>query len=267
MKSLRTIVVILAVITLTQACGKNNDSTKSASATPLVKQMVLTLPYITVVKNNTYDSNNRLASVGAPNNIITYQAGGFEIVNPYDNGDKLITDANLDNGRISTVLSYSSENERYNSTFNYDSKGRLVKIHQTRTFNGQNIGDFDYTYTWDDNDNLVAATIPDNQGGGVKTTYSGFDAANVNTLTGKNFGFDYFGTTGYSSNYTPNYNGGSGNTFPSIYAGKLLPSVTTSLGVSSNATYHKNAQGYIDRIEQVNAKDGTEIGVINIAYQ
>jgi hypothetical protein len=262
---MKKIFAVLIVLFSFTACSKTSDG--PTNAVLLVKQIVLTLPYITAVTNNTYDDKKRLASVGAANHIVTYRAGGFEIVFSYDNGDKLITDVNLENGRISTVLSYPSEIERYNSTFSYDSKGRLVKIKQTRTFNGEIIDTFDYTYTWDDSDNLVASTIPDNLGGSIKTTYSGFSADNVNTLTGKNFGFDYFGTAGYPSNYTPNHNGGPGGIFPSVYAGKILPSVITSLGVSTNATYHKNTQGYIDRIEHVNANNPDDKGVFDIAYQ
>jgi YD repeat-containing protein len=259
---MKKVFAILIILTSFTACSKKDET----PAVPLVKQIVLTLPYITVEKNNTYDDKRRLASVGAANHIVTYRAGGFEIVLPYDNGDKLITDVNLENGRISTVLSYPSEIERYNSTFSYDTKGRLIKIIQTRTFNGQIIDTFEYTYSWDDNDNLIAATIPDNQGGSVKTTYSGFSADNVNTLGGKNFGFDYFGTAGYPSNYTPDHNGGPGNTFPGIYAGKILPSVISSLGATTNVIYHKNSQGYIDRIENVNANPADN-GVIDIVYE
>lgn len=263
MKQILAILILLISFT---ACSKKNDSPRNTAA-PLIKQIVQTLPYITVVTNNTYDDKGRLASVGSADHLVTYRAGGFEIVAPYDNGGKLVTDVNLENGRINTVLSYSSEIERYNSTFSYDSKGRLVKIEQRRTFNGQIIDTFEYTYTWDDNDNLIASTIPDNLGGSVKTTYSGFSAENVNTLGGKNFGFDYFGTAGYPSNYTPNHNGGPGGTFPGIYAGKILPSVITSFGVATNATYHKNNQGYIDRIEHVNGGNPADKGVFDIAYQ
>ncbi|MDR3697868.1 hypothetical protein [Mucilaginibacter sp.] len=268
MKTLKTTFAILFLMIAFISCSKDSKAPEPAIVTtPLVTQMVLTLPYITVATNNTYDDQKRLASVGAANHIVTYRAGGFEIVDPYDNGVKLITDVNLDNGRISTVLSYSSDIDRYNSTFSYDSKGRLIEIQQTETLNGQIIDNSIYTYTWDDNDNLIASTYSDNQAAPVQTIYSGFSAENANTLTGKNFGFDYFGTAGYPSNYTPNHNGGSGGTFPSIYAGKLLPSVITSPGRTLNLTYHKNALGYIDNIKQVNTNAPTDNSVIDIVYQ
>lgn len=264
MKTLKITLAILLIIVAFISCSKDNKSPDPAViATPLVTQMVVTYSNLRVVYNNTYDDKKRLATVGTATTAVTYNAGGFEIVRP---DAQLITDVNLADGRIGSILSYYTA-ERYNSTFNYDNKGRLVKILQTRTTNGQVIGHFSYNYSWDDNDNLVSNTSIGNSGDTYTTTYSGFSAENVNTLRGKNFGFDYFGTADYPSDYVPNNNGGSGYIFPSIYAGKLLPSVIKRPGHTYNVTYHKNVQGYIDKIQEVDPADSYYNIIIDIAYQ
>jgi hypothetical protein len=262
MQTLKTNFGILLIIAAFISCSKDNPA---IVASPLVTQMVVTYSNSRVVFNNTYDDKKRLATVGLPTSIITYNAGGFEIVRPDGPDEQLITDVNLTDGRINTILSYYSA-ERYNSTFTYDSKGRLSKIVQTRTVNGQVIGTFNYAYSWDDNDNLLSNTSKDYNGNTYTTTYSGFSAENVNTLRGRNFGFDYFGTADFPSDFVPNNNGGSGYIFPSIYAGKLLPSVIKTPSLTYNVTYHKNAQGYIDKIQEVNPADAYYNIITDIAY-
>lgn len=267
MKTSKPLFAIIFVATAAISCSKDAKTPPAQAATPLVKQMVITYPYIRSVLNNTYDDQKRLATVGNANNIITYNAGGFEISQPYANTDKLITDVTLDNsGRIGTVLSYPNTNERYNSIFSYDAKGRLAKIVQTDTYYGNVIRQLTFMYTWDDNGNLLSSRqIAENED--YTVTYSGFSAENVNTLKGSNFGFDYFGTTDYPSDFVPNDNGGSGHTFPSIYAGKTLPTLIKGPGYIHNLTYHKNAQGYIDRIEINNPASAIDHTIIDIAYQ
>ncbi|MDN3581536.1 hypothetical protein [Mucilaginibacter flavus] len=267
MKNIKTTLTILLVAITVISCSKTgNTPNQQTTATPLVTQMVVTYSNLRVVFNNTYDDKKRLATVGTTDGVITYNAGGFEIVRPDGPKDNLITDVNLTDGHAITVLSYYSA-ERYNSTFNYDSKGRLAKIVQSRTVSGQLINTYTYAYTWDDNDNLLSGTITDNKGAVTTATYSGFLAENVNTLRGKNFGFDYFGTADFPSDYVPNNNGGSGYIFPSIYAGKLLPSVIKTFGRTYNVTYHKNAQGNIDKIQQLDSVDPYYNIIIDIAYQ
>lgn len=263
MQKLTSRLVILLIIAVFISCSKDNPTVISE---PLVTQMVVTYSNSRVVYNNTYDDKKRLASVGSPTGIITYNAGGFEITRPNGPNDQLVTDVNLTDGRVTTVLSYYSA-ERYNSTFSYDSKGRLVKILQTRTANGQVIGTFSYAYSWDDNDNLLSSTSTTNGGNAYTITYSGFSAENVNTLRGRNFGFDYFGTADYPSDYVPNNNGGSGYIFPGIYAGKLLPSVIKRPERTYNVTYHKNAQGYIDKIQELDPVNAYYNIITDIAYQ
>ena len=266
MKTSKSLFAIIFVATAAISCSKDAKTPPAQAATPLVKQLVITYPYIRSVYNNTYDDQKLLATVGNANHIINYNAGGFEISQPY-NADKLITDVTLDNsGRIGTVLSYPSTNERYNSIFSYDTKGRLAKIVQTGTYYGRVVRHLTFIYTWDDNDNLLSSRIiSDNDDSTV--TYSGFSAENENTLKGSNFGFDYFGTADYPSDFVPNDNGGSGVTFPSIYAGKILPTQVKGPGYTRNLTYHKNAQGYIDRIETNNPASAVDHTITDIAYQ
>lgn len=265
MKNFKICSAILLVVAVFISCSKSSNS--PAVATPLVTQMVVTYSNLRVVYNNTYDDKKRLATVGGTaTGVVTYNAGGFEIVRPNGSNDNIITDVNLTEGRISGVLCYYAA-ERYNSAFSYDSKGRLIKIVQTRTANGQVIGHFSYAYSWDDNDNLVSNTSTDNSGNTYTTTYSGFSADNINTLRGKNFGFDYLGTADYPSDYVPDNNGGSGYIFPKIYAGKLLPSVIKRPGHNYNVTYHKNAQGYIDKIQEIDPADSYYNIITDIAYQ
>ncbi|MDP9078671.1 MAG: hypothetical protein M3O71_14665 [Bacteroidota bacterium] len=266
MKTLKTNFLLLFIVAGFTSCSKDSKTPGPVAATPLVTQMVVTYSNLRVVFNNTYDDKKRLATVGVNTNTVTYNAGGFEIVRPDGPNDNYITDVNLADGRINTILSYYSA-ERYNSTFSYDSEGRLVKIVLTRTANGQVLGHYNYTYTWDDNDNLLSSKTTDDNGNDYTTTYSGFSTENVNTLRGKNFGFDYFGTADYPSDYVPNNNGGSGYIFPGIYAGKLLPSVIKKPGYTYNVTYHKNAQGFIDKIEEVNPADSYYNIITDIAYQ
>lgn len=267
MKASKSLFAIIFVATAAISCSKDAKTPSPQAVTPLIKQMVTTYPYIRRVLNNTYDDQKRLATVGNANNIITYNAGGFEISQPYANTDKLITDVTLDNsGRIGTVLSYPNTNERYNSIFSYDTKGRLTRIVQTDTYYGSVVHHLTYIYTWDDNDNLLSSRIISDNDDST-TTFSGFSAENVNTLKGSNFGFDYFGTADYPSDFVPNDNGGSGVTFPSIYAGKILPTQVKGPGYTHNLTYHKNAQGYIDRIETNNPASAIDHTITDIAYQ
>jgi len=256
---------ILLIAAVFLSCSKSSNSPNPTMATPLVTQMVVTYANLRVVYNNTYDDKKRLSTVGIADGVITYSAGGFEVGKPDGPNDKLITDVNLTDGRITTVLSYYSA-ERNNSTFSYDSKGRLAKIVQNRSVNGQVIDTYNYVYTWDSDDNLLSSKITDKQGTVSEATYSGFLAENVNTLRGKNFGFDYFGTADYPSDYVPNNNGGSGYIFPSIYAGKLLPSVIKAYSRNYNVTYHKNAQGYIDKIQEIDPADSYYDIITDIAY-
>jgi YD repeat-containing protein len=267
MKNLKKFSVLLLIWATFASCSKDNNNTDPAIVpSPLVTQMVVMYSNLRVVYNNTYDDKKRLATVGTATGVVTYNAGGFEIVRPNGPNDNIITDVNLTEGRISGVLCYYAA-ERYNSAFSYDSKGRLIKIVQTRTASGQVIGHFSYAYSWDDNDNLVSNTSTDNIGNTYTTTYSGFSADNVNTLRGKNFGFDYLGTADYPSDYVPDNNGGSGYIFPRIYAGKLLPSVIKKLGHTYNVTYHKNARGYIDKIQEIDPADSYYNIITDIAYQ
>jgi len=266
MKNSKKCLAILLIMAVFISCSKSSNSPNPILANPLVTQMVVTYSNLRVVYNNTYDDKKRLSTVGTADGVITYSAGGFEVVKPDGPNDKLITDVNLTDGRVNTILSYYSA-ERYNSTFTYDSEGRLIKIVQTRTANGQITGTYNYTYSWDDNDNLLSNTITDNTGNKYITSYSGFSAENVNTLRGKNFGFDYFGTTDFPSDYVPNNNGGSGYVFPIIYAGKLLPSVIKTYERNYNVTYHKNTQGYIDKIQEIDSVDPYYNIITDIAYQ
>jgi len=267
MKTLPIASAIFLVAIAVTSCSNDKKSQPAPVVTPLVKQMVITYPYLRDVLNNTYDDQKRLATVGNANTIITYNAGGFEITQPYGSNEKLTTDVTLDNNsRIGTVLTYPNTNERYNATFSYDEKGRLVKIIQTDTYYGNVIRELTFMYTWDDNGNLLSSRqIAKNED--YTVTYSGFSAENVNTLKGSNFGFDYFGTTDYPSDFVPNDDGGSGHTFPSIYAGKTLPTLIKGPGYTHNLTYHKNAQGYIDRIEINNPASAVDHTIIDIAYQ
>jgi len=267
MKILYIAFAILFVAIAVTSCSNDKKNQPTPAVTPLVKQMVITYPYFRDVLNNTYDDQKRLTTVGNANTIITYNAGGFEITQPYGNSEKLTTDVTLDNNsRIGTVLSYPNTNERYNATFSYDAKGRLVKIVQTDTYYGNVIRHLTFMYTWDDNGNLLTSRqIAEDED--YTVTYSGFTAENVNTLKGSNFGFDYFGTTNYPSDFVPNDNGGSGHTFPSIYAGNILPTQAKGPGFIHNFTYHKNALGNIDRIEQSNPADANDHTIIAIAYQ
>ncbi|MDR3697867.1 hypothetical protein [Mucilaginibacter sp.] len=266
MKIFKATLAILFLMIAFISCSKDNKSPAPVTVTPLVKETVVTYPNYRVVFDNTYDDEKRLISAGINSGLITYNAGGFEIVSTYADGSKSITDVSLENGRIGTVLNYAAANDRYNSTFSYDGKGRLVNILQTRTYNGQVIYHLAFTYSWDDNDDLVNSNLITDSGSD-NVSYSGFSAENVNTLGGKNFGFDYFGTTDYPSDYVPNNNGGSGFIFPSVYAGKLLPSVIKMSGKTYNVTYHKNTLGYIDKIEQVNATDATDMTITDISYE
>lgn len=185
MKIVRASSCILFIVAAFISCSKHSDS----SNTPLVTQMVITYTYIRGVYNNTYDDKKRLATVGSTASTVTYNAGGFEVISPNGANSTTYTDVNLTDGRITSILSHD-ETERYNSTFTYDSKGRLINILQTRTVNGQILSRYTYGYSWDNSDNLVADTISYNGNAPYITTYSGFSYENVNTLRGKNFGFD-----------------------------------------------------------------------------
>lgn len=270
MKTLKSTLVVLILAITFSACSKSGTNPqKAAAVVPLVTQVVTTYPNYRVVYNYTYDDKKRLSTVGSIDHNVTYNAGGFEIIVPDGSSDKLITDVTLTDGKIATVASYHSspQYQYYNSVFSYDTNGRLVKTVQKETYGGNVIYTVTYTYTWNDDDNLIAATIASSDGDTFSVTYSGFSADNPNTLGGKNFGFDYFGTADYPEYYVPNNNGGPGAIFPGVYAGKILPTVSKSPSGTTNYAYHKNSQGYIDRIEGTSATDGTSYGVTSITYE
>lgn len=277
MKTLTPTLVMLLIAVVFAACSKNDDNSNSAK--PLVKTMAFTTYWGRSIFNYTYDDQKRLISTGTDKytNPITYNLGGFQVVNTSEAGKKKVIDFNLENGRIKNVIyneviNEVNQNKPVNSAFSYDSKGRLVKIQQTITLNAAPpypSRTIIYTFTWDDNDNIIASSNYDQASPGNKyeVIYSGFNAENKNTLSGGNLGFDYFGTASYPGQFTPGGDGSSGGILPFMYPGKILPTVWKIGNLTLNYTYHKNAQGYIDRIEETDLNDPRDYVYTDIAYQ
>lgn len=279
MKKLLSALILLFIITVFASCKKDSKDPDKTEETPLIQAIALTSRTGRTVFTYTYDDKKRLTSTGSNNktNPITYNLGGFQIVNTYDAATKKIIDFNLEDGRINTAIYNEfvndvNKNLPVNAAFSYDTKGRLTKIKQRITvdpYPPYQFRDLLYTFTWDDNDNLIASSTYDPNRPDSKYTvkYSGFAAENTNTLTGKNFGFDYWGTTSFTGDFYPGGDGSSGGILPFIYPGKILPTVWKVNNVTYKMTYHKNARGYIDRIEEVNAGDANEYVYSDIAYQ
>ncbi|MDP9078672.1 MAG: hypothetical protein M3O71_14670 [Bacteroidota bacterium] len=280
MKTLTSFFVILIIAATFTACSKSGDNPgKVTAATPLIKAMAFTTFSGRSIFNCTYDDKKRLTSTGFDNNVnpITYNLGGFQIVNTTEANKKKVIDFSLENGRIKSSIYnvFINQVNQYlpvNSVFSYDARGRLIKIQQTITLDAAPpypSRTIIYTFTWDDNDNLIGSSFydPARPESKYEVAYSGFSAENVNTLTGKNFGFDYFGTTSYTSQFNPGGDGSSGGILPFIYPGKILPSVWRLGNFTLNYTYHKNAQGYIDRIEETDTNDPNDFVYTDIAYQ
>lgn len=269
--------MILLIAATFTACSKNDDN--NSSAKPLIKSLAFTTYWGRSFSNYTYDNQKRLISTGSDNNVnpITYNLGGFQVVNTSEAGKKKVIDFSLENGRIKNVIynefiNEVKQNRPANSAFEYDAKGRLIKIQQTITLDAAPpypTRSIIYTFTWDDNDNIIASSNydPARPGSEYNITYSGFDAENTNTLTGGNFGLDYFGTASYNGQFYPGGDGSSGGILPLMYPGKILPTVWTIGGLTFNYTYHKNAQGYIDRIEETDSNDPKDFVYTDIAYQ
>jgi hypothetical protein len=277
MKTLTRTLVMLLIAVAFAACSKNDGD--NSNAKPLIKSMAFTTYWGRYISNFTYDDQKRLISTVNDNNTnpITYNLGGFQIVNTSEATKKKVIDFNLESGRIRTVIynefiNEVKQNKPVNSAFSYDPKGRLVKIQQTITLDAAPpypTRTIIYTFTWDDNDNIVASSNYDQASPGNKyeIIYSGFNAENKNTLSGGNFGFDYFGTAGYNGQFYPGGDGSSGGILPLMYPGKILPTVWKVGNVTFNYSYHKNAQGYIDRIEETDSNDPRDYVYTDISYQ
>ena len=67
MKTSKPLFAIIFVATAAISCSKDAKTPPAQEVTPLVKQMVITYPYIRSVYNNTYDDQKRLATVGNAN--------------------------------------------------------------------------------------------------------------------------------------------------------------------------------------------------------
>jgi len=278
MKIFKTGVLALFGAVTFSTCSKNSDNTNPDATTPLIKTMAQTTRNGRVLFNYTYDDQKRLTSTSAGDviNPITYNLGGFQIVNTYIADTKKVIDFNIVDGRIKTAIynEYVNQVNQYKpttGTFTYDSKGRLINTTQVITLDPQPpypSRTVTWTFTWDDNDNMIESTYTDasNPNYVDKTTYSGFSAENKNTLSAKNFGFDYFGTTS-SMPYYPSGDGSSVFILPFIYPGKILPTTWKEDGITLTFSYHKNTQGYIDRIEETDSNDANDYEYTDIAYQ
>jgi hypothetical protein len=280
MKIFKSAFAVALLVAIISTCSKNDDNIDKTSANPLVKTMAFTTYSGRGIFNCTYDDQKRLVSTGFDNhttNPITYNLGGFQIVNTTEANKKKVIDFNLENGRVKSAIynefiNQVNQNLPVNAAFSYDAKGRLIKIQQTITLGAAPpypSRTIIYTFTWDDNDNLVASNNydPAHPESEYKVAYSGFNAENTNTLTGKNFGFDYFGTASYTGQFYPGGDGSSNGILPFIYPGKILPTVWKLSNLTLNYTYHKNAQGYIDRIEETDTSDPKDFVYTDIAYQ
>ncbi|MDN3581535.1 hypothetical protein [Mucilaginibacter flavus] len=280
------LVAIFAAVAIT-GCSKSGDSVDKPVSTPLIKALATTTRNFREIFNYGYDDQKRLISTSYNNassniafsNPITYNLGGFQIINTSEANKRKVMDFNLEDGHIKTA-NYNvffkdvNQNLPVSAAFSYDSKGRLIKILQTIALNASPpypTRILVYTFTWDDNDNLTGSNVYDQNttpDKGYKIVYSGFSTENVNTLSAKNFGFDYFGTSSYTGQFYPSGDGSSGAILPLCYPGKTLPSRFTIYGtVNYNVVYHKNAQGYIDRIEQTNVGDANDYYYLDVAYQ
>ncbi|MEO6850329.1 MAG: hypothetical protein ABI166_06850 [Mucilaginibacter sp.] len=279
MKTLAQYIIILSIAIALTACSKNGDSPHKIVVTPLINEMAITSRYTREVYNFSYDDQKRLTGISTPNLIdpITYNAGGLQMINTSESTKKKVIDFALEEGRIKTVvynlfISQVNQNMPIKSTFNYDTKGRLIKIKQliALTPPPSTYRTLIYTFTWDDNDNLVTSRLddPDFSSSIYTSTYSGFSAENTNTsLTGKNFGFDYLGPVGWFNDFHPDAQVTTGVILPFISPGKILPTVWKVINTTYNIVYHKNTQGYIDRIEETNAADANEYYYTDIVYQ
>jgi len=280
MKIFKTALLALFVTVTVTACSKSGDNVDKVATIPLVKGVATTSPNNREIFSYSYDNQQRLinSSYGTANNPITYNLGGLQIVNTSQADTKKVIDISVENGRIKTALynvfiNQVNEYLPVNATFSYDSKGRLSKIQQVVTLDPAPpypSRTMIYTFTWDDNDNLIGSSNYNQAtpGNAYKVIYSGFNTENVNTLAAKNFGFDYFGTASYNGEFYPAGDGSAGPMLPFSYPGKTLPSKFAYVGSTAyNMVYHKNAQGNIDRIEQTNAADANDYYYLDIAYQ
>lgn len=272
MKALNKLIVAICFIAAIAGCKKDKGEEPAASS--LVKEVALTYTYSGSRKilPFDYDEQGRLITGG-----FVYNTGGIARKFSFGSQGEANMDVSLDNGRIRTVHYNDNrplQTEDFISTFTYDENGRLVQIYSydrslTAPYALINI----YTYTWDDNDNLIEAKreFSRNVSGAIEntytTTYSDFSPEYTNTLTGKNFGFDYFGTTSYPDNFTPNSSGSTGNTFPPVFAGKNMPLKMTVDGRNYEMSYRKDNNGRIIHIEQQNLGDIRDNVIYDISYR